>query len=395
MFRKTVAVTIAFCLLGQNFAFAAAHTQKGEKTSSLRQLQLQAQADWAAFRAKYGPQAQNLLPAVMAASSPILAKITTLESAQKAIASLEAENQALTNEVKRLNRQLALRDGNLQELKATVRQLETRLTKQNFEITQLKAKEIEQKLLAEKISALKEELSRTSTLFHWITQESQGRNPYVNALADEYSPFWKLFENGTAKSSDIPAFEAVAREFQEMSRELPTEGLVEHLSQLYKAKGGYTVEFAKEAMPLLERSYRVLVRVPARFYVVHLSSFVEAMAQRILSKAGINLFGVGLVAIGSIALVTASNADAHNVLAERIVANPALFIDATPDQLKTIEDDELAANTAREIAAILHAANELSQEDMDFIRQNASDVQTKQAKYIKHELSTLRNVKAY
>ena len=157
------------------------------------------------------------------------------------------------------------------------------------------------------------------------------------------------------------------------------------LRDLYKREGGYTVKFMREATPLLEGLSKSRLRVPER-------RIISDVSKRILSKSG--LLGIGLLTIGCVTLAGEQSADAQVAVAQRIAQNPELFINATPDELETIENNELATNTAREIAQALHMANELSQEDMDFVRQNYQ--QQEQGRLVKKSItSSLRTVSAH
>ena len=76
------------------------------------------------------------------------------------------------------------------------------------------------------------------------------------------------------------------------------------------------------------------------------------IAKYILSRSG-------LLVLGGVVLLTATTTRASAAeisVARRLSQNPQLFIDATPDELTQLENSELTAQTAREIAQLLHEA---------------------------------------
>lgn len=401
MFKKTIAAVMVFCLLGQNFAFAVPNPQEKEKIPSLSKLQAQAQADWAALRAKYGTEAQNLLTPLMAAATPLLAKVNTLEAAEETITLLQEEKTALMEEIEQLKRQLAHRTGSLQEANANIQRLEMRLSKVSYQNSELQkqvaalketplrtiAKKAGEKMSPEEIWALREELSHTYSVFRDVA----GEPSLFTKLAEENSGFWRIFEDGMfseARFADLmkSATPEAREELQIVSQVLkrdPEKFLVKNLSQLHKEEAGYTAKFVQRAMPLLEQTYRETTSVSTR-------SLIRLISKRILSKS--SLLGIGLLTIGCVTLFSEQSANAQVAVAERIAQNPELFINA--EDLTAIENNELAANTAREIAQVLHIANELSKEDMDFVRENYQ--QQEQGRLVKKSItSSLRTVSAH
>ena len=190
--------------------------------------------------------------------------------------------------------------------------------------------------------------------------------------------------------------------FVEECRNLGNESLVKYLENLveemraaYAREGKYSARFIKDFIPKLYP----LVRSPLGYTNARDISMAISIAKRVLSKSGL-LMGAGLI-VGLALLNTQEASAAEIAMANRIAENPELLANADDDALAGMESSELVTNTAREVAEILHAAAQLSAQDMETISQLYGQTDTQREKNLQQQeakkaiKSSLQTVKAY
>ena len=382
LMRKLLSSILAFNLL---FTPVIVSAQNISASVPLSTIQKQAQTDWASFHEKYGSKTTKIFNSVLADAPYIIIlyqqKLKTLETELDAVkkvnTELSAENVGLVEQNIRFSEKLS---------DVAAAKNKVRLDFPPY---------LSETLSAEEKNLFKQTLKENSfAIYDEVVQNSFGE--FAFAYDKEMVPLLTAIQKSDRKKAlsalnsafpDAPVayrYSALIPFDEHQVRRQIVEQMCADVDLFSQTKLG-RFELTKGYMKQLNTLF-IHGKRPSKM-------FAKNIARYIMARSG--LLSIGLVILGGTLLVTSIPATAaEREQAQELIQYPELFIDASPNQLAEIEKNKLAAETARQIAEILHAANQLPQEDIQLLLQNQE--QERQGRLGKKEIiKELQTVKAY